>query len=411
MNKFYSHKLSNGITLLGEELESVSSAAISILLPFGSASDPLGLEGSATVLAELMHKGAGNWDSKQLSEQFEAIGAHRSHAAGIEVTLYSCSLLAENLLQAIGLFGIMLRRPHLPGEELESVRQLALQELKSLEDEPSSKVMVELARQFYTFPYGRCQLGTVEGLTALNITALRHYYDEHFIPEHLVFGVAGKFDWKEVVNTVEQAFGSWSGTKNLLPAAGSRNLSSSHHIDRDTNQIQIALAYPSASLDSSDYYVAKVGVGVLSGGMAGRLFVEVREKRGLVYRVSASHSAAKGRAAVFCYAGTTPENAEETLQVVMRELRNLGNGITEDELQRSKADIKSRVIIQSELSSVRATAIVNDWWNLGRIRSVEEIKSGIDAVTAAGIKQHLEEFPVHPVTLAVLGPKKLELPQ
>ncbi|MCB0323988.1 MAG: insulinase family protein [Bdellovibrionales bacterium] len=181
-------------------------------------------------------------------------------------------------------------------------------------------------------------------------------------------------------------------------------------MERDTSQVQIALAFPSVAIEHPDYYTARVAVGVLSGGMAGRLFVEVREKRGLVYRVSASHSAARGRAAVFASAGTTPENAEETLAVMLRELRNMKEGASDEELKRAKADLKSRLIMQSELSSVRASAMVNDWWNLKRLRTLEEIKAAIDKVTSADISRHFEEHPFEPATLVTLGPKALSLP-
>jgi predicted Zn-dependent peptidase len=154
-----------------------------------------------------------------------------------------------------------------------------------------------------------------------------------------------------------------------------------------------------------------MAVGILSGGMAGRLFIEVREKRGLVYRVSASHSAARKRAAIICYAGTTTDRADETLQVMVNELRNLSKGVSEEELQRAKADLKSRIIMSSESSSARAGAIISDYWNLDRVRSLEEIKASIDKVSSQDIERHLNEFPVKPITLVTLGQKGLSIPQ
>jgi predicted Zn-dependent peptidase len=144
--------------------------------------------------------------------------------------------------------------------------------------------------------------------------------------------------------------------------------------------------------------------------MAGRLFVEVREKRGLVYRVGSSHNASRGRAGVFASAGTTPENAEETLAVMLSEIRGLSSGASDDELQRAKADLKSRLIIQSESSSSRASTLINDWWNLKRVRTLEEIRQGIDAVTSADIEKYYQEVPVSPITLVTLGTKSLEVP-
>lgn len=405
------HRLSNGIVLLAEEMDSVASAAFSVLVPVGSAVDPEGLEGASTLLNEMLNKGAGPWNSKELSDQFERLGVHRSQGSGIEVSIFSGSMLGENLLPAVKLFGRLLLEPLLPAEELDSVKQLALQELLSLEDEPSNKVMVELARCFYPHPFGRCQLGTKEGIEGAGIDALRAFFQRQFVPEGVIIGVAGKFDWPSLQAAVEGAFGGWRGSKVIPQPGKPAERDSQFHIQRDTSQLQIALAFPSVSFDNPDYYAAKTAVGVLSGGMAGRLFIEVREKRGLVYRVSASHSAARGRAAVFCYAGTTPEKAEETLSVMVTELRKLKDGVTEEELQRAKADLKSRIVMQGELSASRASALVNDWWNIGQVRSLEDIKRAIDAVTDADIRRHLLAFPVSPITLVSLGSKAMELPK
>ena len=390
-------------------MDFVASAAVSILVPTGAANDLPGFEGSAGVLSEMLNKGAGEFDNRAISEEFEKLGIHHGTSAGIEVSMVSASLLGENLDAALGLLSRVVLQPRLPEEELDSVRELALQELKSLEDEPASKVMVELGKKFYPDPFGRSQLGTEAGLNAITIEHLRDSYKKRFLPSHAIIGIAGKFQWDRVVARIGELFGSWSGTSTLLSCGPLSKESSVHHIEKDASQVQIALAYPSVSFGHRDFYTAKVAIGVLSGGMAGRLFIEVREKRGLVYRVSASHSAAKNRAAVFCYAGTTPERAQETLDVMIGELRKVGDGVSEDELKRSKADLKSRIVMQGESSSVRASSIVNDWWNLGRVRTLQEIKDGVDAVTNEDICRHLREFPVQPVTLMTLGPRAIKL--
>lgn len=407
---FKVHQLPSGVTLLGEQMDAVSSAAFSILVPMGAATDPDGQEGAATILAEMYNKGAGPWGSRELSQQFEDIGVQRSHNSGIEVSIFSGAMLGENLLKALELYSVVLFQPHFPESELDSVKQLALQDLKALEDEPASKVMSELAREFYPYPFGRSQLGTEEGIAAITIDSLRRHYQDYLVPNNALIAVAGKFDWAAVKKLVEDRFGAWQGKKDRLVVGEFSPENKTCHLQRETSQLQIALAYPSVSFEHPGYYAAKVAVSVLSGGMAGRLFVEVREKRGLVYRISASHSAARNRAAVFASAGTTPDNAEETLSVMLAELKRVARDISDDELGRAKADLKSRLIMQSELSSVRAAALVNDWWNMGRLRTLEEIKTGIDAVTAEDIARYVECYPVSPVTLATLGPKKLELP-
>ncbi len=408
--EFKIHRLDGGITIVGEEMPHVSSAAFAILAPVGAATDPENEQGCANILADMLNKGAGPWSARELSQQFEEIGVHRSSSAGIEVSVFSAAMLGENLSRCLSIVSKVLREPTLPEEELASVKALALQDLKGLEDEPASKVMTELAARFYPAPFGRSQLGTEEGVEKVSIESLKEYYRSQYCTSELIIGVAGSFDWQEVVSTVERCFAGWFGTTERLPVGALPSETQTFHLQKDTNQVQIALAYPSVSFGHEDYYVSKVSVGVLSGGMSGRLFVEVREKRGLVYRVSASQSAARDRAAVFASAGTTPENSDETLAVMLEQLRSVGQGLSDEELDRAKADLKSRIIMRSESTSVRAAALVNDWWNIGRVRSLEEIKQGVERVTAADIQRHAEAFPVEPMTLMTLGPKEVQLP-
>ncbi len=404
---FDTYRCVNGVTILGEQIPGVSSVAIAVLVPAGAAHDPAGLEGSSAILAELMNKGAGGYDTRALSVEFERCGILRSNTAGGEATVFSMSLLAEHVTRALELNAMMLLDPVLPEGELDSVRELALQDLEALEDEPGSKAMQELAARFYPHPFGRSHLGTIPGVRAVTIGSVKDHYRDVFCNQPLLVGVAGKYDWDEVVETCERVYGRWRGAAEPLVVPPPSTSASVHHIAKESHQVQIALAYPSVSLGHPSYYVARVAIGILSGGMAGRLFVEVREKRGLVYRVGASLSAARGRGAVFASAGTTPENAEQTLSVMVRELRGVGEGITAEELKRAVVELKSSLIMQSESSSVRAGALVSDWWNIRRLRPLREIQGAIEGVTADAIAQHQEAFPVSPLTLVTLGSKEV----
>ncbi|MCB0358860.1 MAG: insulinase family protein, partial [Bdellovibrionales bacterium] len=323
----------------------------------------------------------------------------------------SGACIGDRLPAALEAFAQILLEPHLPAAELANVKQLALQELRSIEDEPSSKVMVELSERFYPEPFGRSSLGTIDGVQAVTPEGLRNYFENTFVPDRAIIGVSGSFDFETIAKTVQDRFGGWRGSSGSLRIGERSRTSKTYHLQRDTAQMQIALAYPAASIDDDDYYVARVMTALLSGGMHGRLFIEVREKRGLVYSVRASHSAARGRGGIFAYAGTTLDNAETCLSVMLTELRGVATDISDEELARAKADIKSRLVIQSESSSIRASQLVNDWWSMGRVRSLEEIKQAVDAVSKEAIVRYLERFPVSPVTLVTLGKKPLELPQ
>src|SRR5207249_8526391 len=137
------------------------------------------------------------------------------------------------------------------------------------------------------------------------------------------------------------------------------------------------------------------------------LFTEVREKRGLCYAVSASYQTFKELACVLCYAGTTNERAQETLEVTMGELLRLQEGIEKEEVERVQAGLKSALIMQEESTSARAGALASDWYYLGRVRSLEEIQEAVQSLTPRRIVNHLRRHPPQDFTIVTLGPRPL----
>jgi predicted Zn-dependent peptidase len=156
-----------------------------------------------------------------------------------------------------------------------------------------------------------------------------------------------------------------------------------------------------------DYYNARVAISVLSGGMSARLFTEVREKRGLCYAIGARYHGLKEAAGVICYAGTTPDKAQETLDCVMGEFRRLSEGINEEEIARAKVGLKSALILQSESSSSRAGAIGSDYYLLGRVRGLDEIKDKIEQTTADSVLEFLRSHQFKDFTVVTIGPKEV----
>ena len=147
-----------------------------------------------------------------------------------------------------------------------------------------------------------------------------------------------------------------------------------------------------------------------SSGSSSRLFTEVRERRGLCYTVYASLHTQRDRASVLCYAGTTAQRAQETLDVTVRELLRLGEGIQQSELDRLKARIKSSLIMQQESSSARSGSIARDWAHLRFVRTMDEIAALIDGLTCQSIGKFLAEHPPQDFTIVTLGPQALVMP-
>jgi predicted Zn-dependent peptidase len=141
--------------------------------------------------------------------------------------------------------------------------------------------------------------------------------------------------------------------------------------------------------------------------MSARLFTEVREKRGLCYAIGARYHSLKEAAGIMCYAGTIPDKAQETLDVIVSEFRRLSEGVEQHELDRAKVGLKSALVMQSESSSSRAQAIAGDYYMLGRVRSLEEIKERIEATSVESVQEFLNNNPFAGFTVVTIGPKEV----
>lgn len=243
----------------------------------------------------------------------------------------------------------------------------------------------------------------------LDIGDVRGFHDRQYGPQGAILAVAGRFDWNELEREVGRLFDDWAPQSVGDPSPGPVE-QVPLHVEHDSGQSHIGVAFASIPYRHEQYFEAWAAIGVLSGGMSSRLFTEVREKRGLCYTVSASLHTQRDRAAVFCYAGTTAERAQETLDVTVAELVRLGEGILPGELQRLKARIKSGLIMQQESTSARASSLARDWYHLGRVRPVEEVSQRVDALTADTINAFLRDNPPREFRAVVLGREPLEIP-
>ena len=407
--QLHQHIFSNGLTLLFERMDHVRSASLYFMAPAGFTYEANDRLGQAGILAEMLTRGAGNRDSKALSLALDNLGVDRGESCGAFNVTLSAGTLARNLPAALVLYADMIRRPWLPDDELAPAQELSLQDLQGLEDSPSEICLLELRRRYYPSPYNRNQYGTQECIEAITPQDVRDFYAARFRPRGSILSVAGHCNWDELKALVGELFGDWEGTPEpaVVPEP---HRPTSNHILKETQQIQISLAFPSASFGTADFYPARGAISVLSGGMSARLFTEVREKRGLCYSVSASYDTVKDRAAVVCYAGTGPDRAQQTLDVMIGELRRLKEGIELEEVDRVRAGLKTSLIMQQESTSSRASSMATDWFYLQRVRRIDEVQTAIDALTPTSILGYLERFPARDFTVVTLGPTPLITP-
>jgi len=397
------HRLENGLTLAIEPRPGHPGAAFHLLVPAGATTDPEDALGANAVLEHWLWKGAGSRDARAFAEALDALGVRRSSSAGLEYTTFSAAFLAEVFEPALGLFADLVRRPRLPEEGFLPARRAVEEELAGLEDNPPKKLFVRLREEVFKSPHGRNVEGTKESLMRLMPERVRAEHARRYAPKGAILAVAGGLDPERVVALAERYFGDWAGAGVPLPEPALAP-KGSYRFPDDTAQVQIGLYYEDVPPDSPDFYPARLASEVLSGGMASRLFTEVREKRGLVYSVYASPGAVKGFGYLAAYAGTTPERAEETRRVLKAEIEKLKAGVSADELARAKVGVKSALVMQGESVQARSASLARDLFLLGRARSLDEILKRVEAVGLEELNAFLAR---HPYTLpweGVLGP-------
>ena len=408
-DRYFQHTFENGLTLLAEKMPGMQSAAMTLLLPAGASTDPVDRSGSATVLSDLVLRGAGERNSRELTDHLDSLGLQRSSSVGVHHSRFACAAVAEKVFEGLPTYADIVRRPHLPRDGFVAARDLALQALAGIDDEPRQKLMIKLREWHFPSPYGRNTMGKKEDLEKLTLDLCKTDWRQRYHARDAILAIAGNVDFGQLRAEVERHFGSWDGQPvpefQVMPPPGRF-----HHEEQNSEQTHIGIAYPSVPETDEDYYTVRLAIEILSGGMSGRLFTEVREKRGLCYSVWAGYSSLKGSGSILGYAGTSNDRAQATLDCFFSELHRLRAGVTEAELQRAKTGLKASTIMQGESTSARAGAIAHDYFMRGRIRTLEEIKEAIDAVTVDKVNAYLKKHEPGPFTIVTVGPKELKLP-
>jgi predicted Zn-dependent peptidase len=389
----------------------VRSVGLSLLLPAGTIAEPPGLGGLATVVAEWLTRGAGNREGEELVAALDALGTSHSESAQITHTTIAASTLAKTLDPSLEILADLVLRPHLDEGDLEPIRDLCLQGLRSLEDDPASKALVELRKRHFPDPWGRNPQGSPDSLARLTTPHAHAFHQAAYKPQGAILALAGAIEWPAIARTIESLFADWSGSPPPAPpeqpAGPPRD-----QLLKETQQTQITLAFPVAHLKDPDYYATRALINILGGYSSSRFFVEVREKRGLCYSVYTTYESTPAHAALICHAGSAPDRAQQTLDVMLQEIERIGNaGVTTDELDMMRAGLKSSLIMQQESTLARAGVLAVDWFYLGRVRPLEEISNALDRLTTNDVSAAAARLAATPPTILTLGPKPLQLPE
>ncbi len=401
-------RLDCGIDFAAEPMPDRPTVSFNIRFRSGAAYEPADRLGVARLVQHTVSKGTAEHDGRGLSDAFDAMGIQRASGTGRETITFRCTCLPEFVDGAIDLYAEMLRTPTFPDDACRVARELSLQELTALEDNPMDLARKLINAQAYGCRLGRDPLGTAETLAHIDRAQIESYWADALAANRMQVAVAGPVDAGEFGDKFESAFARFGrdGDDAREPIPLGFAPASKHH-PKDQEQDYIMICWPGVPMDDPAEPVERVMVRVLSGGMSGRLFTEVREKQGLVYWVGAWVARPRGWGMIHIGASTTPERCDKTYATLLREIDRLAEDLTEDELRRAVAGIASRSEREADLTQARAEDLGDDLMYFGRPIPVAEKLAKVRAVTVEDIGRYLASHPRDRLSVLALGPKPL----
>jgi len=325
-----------------------------------------------------------------------------------EYTAYYVRILDESLDLALDILSDVIWRPAFRSDEVDSERQVILEEIHMRDDTPDDLVHDVFADALFPgHPLGREILGSVDSIESMPRDDIAGYHASHYRGGNLVVAAAGNLSHDEIVEGIVSRFDGARGGRDARALLQQPKPSPVRVVNRATEQAHLVVGVPALSRTDPDRFALSVLNQVLGGGMASRLFQEIREKRGLAYSVYSYRMAFVETGLLAIYAGTAPARAREVLAIINGELDRMASegGISDDEIRRAKGHLKGSLALSLEDSSGRMNRLGRSELTTGEVQSVDDLVTQIDNVTPDDIARVITRVIASPDrVLAVVGP-------
>jgi predicted Zn-dependent peptidase len=402
--------LPNGVRVVTSRMDHVHSASIIFNYSVGSRYEPDEQAGISHVVEHMLFKGTERRpDPAQISSEIEGVGGILNAATGRESTNYWAKVPSTHLGLAFDVLADVVRHSTIPPDELEKERSVIFEEIRGIVDTPDDLVHDIIDEVIWdNQPVGRSIIGTEGTVGGITAGHLHTFLDTHYRPERLVIAVAGKVDHDHVVELTERFFGDMqTGSGDVYQAAVfQQQRPRARLVTRPTEQAHLCIGHPALPYTDERRYTQGMLDAILSSGMSSRLFLEIREKRGLVYSVYGYFRQYADAGQGVVYAGTDLQRVDETIDAILGELRKLRtDAVPEDELQRTKELRKGRILMGMEDSRSVAGWIGSQELTFGEILTPEEVMQKIDKVNAGDMLDLAREIiREEHLNLALVGP-------
>ncbi len=374
-------ELGSGVRVVTEEVPSVRSVALGLWVRTGSRDETPAQAGVSHFLEHLLFKGTARFSAIEISERFDGLGASVNAATGKETTHLHARFLDEHTEEVFDLLAEMLLAPTYP--EVDSERDVVLEEIAMYEDEPQDRVHDFLAGAvFGGHPLGRRVLGEAEVIASIPVPEIEAYHRARYTGDDNDVGAAGHLDHERIVELAQRLVSPPEGGNGAAPAVEVDGAARLRFHEKDTEQYHICFGAPGLKRDDERRYALAVLDSIFGGSTSSRLFREVREKRGLAYSVGSYSEQYTDSGLVATYVGTREDNVEEACAIIGAELGRLcSEPVSAEELARAKESVKGRLVLSSESTGARMTRISRATLFGLPIDSLDEMLAKVGAVS------------------------------
>ena len=404
--------LENGVRVVLERMTSLKSVAIGVWSKVGSRDEGFGEEGFSHFVEHMMFKGTRKRTASQISHEIDALGGEMNAFTTHEVTVYYVKVLDQQIFQATELLADLFRYSRFPRKEIEKEKQVVLEEIRTVNDDPEDFVHELHAKDVLgNHPLGRSILGEFQTMERLRRLDLMRYRQTHYHPEKTVISIAGNFDQTNLIELLNRQFGSWTERKNgngrsQVPPWPEKPFRKKHIHPKKLEQVHICFGFKGLPIGHPDRYTANILNAILGGGVSSRLFQEIRENRGLAYTIYSHLASFSEGGHLTVYAATRPTEFESVVSLVCKEIKKLcKKGLNEKELERTKTQLKGNLMLGLEGTYGRMNKIAKDELFQGRHVTLHEMLREIDSITLDHVWSLSKQlFDLEGLVVTALGP-------
>jgi predicted Zn-dependent peptidase len=398
-------RLANGVRIVTERMPEARSVSLGVWVGVGGRDEPAALAGASHFLEHLLFKGTSTRSARQIAEAIDAVGGEMNAFTNREHTAYYTRLPADRADLGIDILGDVLTDPAFRPHEVDAERQVIVEEILMNLDVPEDHVHTLLAEALFPgHPLGREVLGTRESVEAASRDQIADFFARWYRPRNLVVVAAGDLDHQRLVDGFADTLGRLEGGERPERTAPGDAVEPRTVLDEETEQVHLAMGWRAVDNNDDDRYPLSVANQVLGGGMASRLFQEIREERGLCYSVYSWASTYADAGCAGIYAGTAPSRVAELLDVVDDEIAKMtASGVSEGELAVAKGYLEGSLLLGLEDSGSRMARLGRSLMARDEVVPIEEQLARIRAVTTDDVATVSARVFGGPRSLAVIG--------